>query len=73
MYPTLRASDAWGELVVTSGGALLDAGWSRVIVSAPSDIASRPVRGDGWELRLAPGWTLDHGSRIGDWVLRAPP
>ncbi|HEU4726722.1 MAG TPA: hypothetical protein VFT22_02505 [Kofleriaceae bacterium] len=56
-YPTLRASAAWGELVVDSGGALLDPGWSRVIVSAPQPPTAAPalpgapattVQGDGW-------------------------
>jgi hypothetical protein len=72
-YPTLRASAAWGELVVASGGALLAPDWSKVIVPAPSDPAGRPLRGEGWELQLAPGWSIDRGPRTGDWVLRGPP
>lgn len=72
-YPTLRAADAWGELVVTSGGALLSPDWSTIIVGAPADPTARPLRGDGWELPLTPGWSIERGSRPGDWVLRGPP
>jgi len=69
-YPALRATAAWGELRVTSGGALLDPAWSKITVSAPGDPASRPVTGAGWTLELAPGWSLARGARAGDWVLR---
>ena len=71
-YPTLRVAAAWGELVVASGGALLAPDWSKVVVTAPAD-ASRPLRGDGWELQLAPGWSIERGARAGDWVLHGPP
>ncbi|HVP13926.1 MAG TPA: hypothetical protein VMS88_00200 [Terriglobales bacterium] len=37
VYPTLRVSDVWGILEVTSGGALLARDWSRVTVPAPAD------------------------------------
>ncbi|HEX3760718.1 MAG TPA: hypothetical protein VHW23_18515, partial [Kofleriaceae bacterium] len=72
-YPTLRATDAWGELVVASGGALLAPDWSKLVVGAPGDPAGRPLRGDGWELQLSPGWSIEHGARAGDWVLHGPP
>jgi len=71
-YPTLRVSAAWGELVVASGGALLDRGWSHVVVSAPIDPSARPLRGEGWELHLAPDWAIERAARAGDWVLRGP-
>ncbi len=69
-YPTLRVTDAWGELVVSAGGALLDQAWSKVTVSAPEDPAARPLQGKGWVLRLNPGWSLAPGARRGDYVLR---
>lgn len=71
-YPTLRAADDWGELVVASGGVLLAPDWSKLIVSAPGDPAGRPLRGDGWELQLTPGWSIERGTRAGDWVVRGP-
>lgn len=71
-YPTLRAGDAWGELIVFSGGALLAPDWSKVVVGAPADPTGRPLRGEGWELELAPGWSIDRGPRPGDWMLRGP-
>ncbi|HEU4538924.1 MAG TPA: hypothetical protein VFS00_32615, partial [Polyangiaceae bacterium] len=69
-FPTLRVTDAWGELAVTEGGALIDKAWSKVVVSAPDDPAARPLQGKGWTVRLNPGWTLGPGTRPGDHVLR---
>jgi hypothetical protein len=44
------------ELVVVSGGALLERGWSHVVVSAPIDPSARPLRGEGWSsTSIGPG------------------
>jgi hypothetical protein len=71
VYPSLRVVDDWGVLEVT-GGALLKADWSAVVVPAPSSTAQRPISGDGWRLTLAPGWRLEPDERAGD-VRLAPP
>ena len=71
VYPTLRVVDAWGVLEVT-GGALVKADWSAVVVPAPSSTAQRPITGDGWKLTLAAGWRLEPDERAGD-VRLVPP
>jgi hypothetical protein len=68
VYPVIRIVDRWGILKVT-GGALLHADFGRIDVPAPADPAARPLRGDGWELRLEPGWSVTPGKRPGDYVL----
>lgn len=72
VYGTTEVRDAWGLLRVESGGALLvrEAGRiARVVVPAPADSGADPLRGDGWTLELADGWTLTEGARPGDFVL----
>jgi hypothetical protein len=67
VYPKLRITDEWGVLEVT-GGALVRADWSGVVVTAPVDAAERAVPGS-WTLALANGWTLSPGARPGDFRL----
>jgi hypothetical protein len=64
VYPTLRITDAWGALEV-SDGALLHKGWDMVTVSAVH-AAPSGLEGDGWVLKLKPGWTVGPGARKGD-------
>lgn len=71
VYPSLRVVDDWGVLEVT-GGALLKADRSAVVVSAPSTTSPRIVTGEGWRLELAQGWRLEADERAGD-VRLAPP
>lgn len=68
VYRKIRIVDVWGILTV-SGGALLHTDFDRIDVPAPNDPAARPLRGDGWELELQPGWSMESGSRPGDYVL----
>lgn len=71
VYPTLRVTDDWGILEVTAGGAFVDAGWSRAQVPAVFEREGAVLRGEGWSLRLEPGWTLEPGKREGDVRIRA--
>lgn len=64
-YPTLRVVDDWGVLEVT-GGALIKADWSAVVVPAPASASTGTAAGDGWTLTLAPGWRLEPDERPGD-------
>src|SRR5262249_33957808 len=73
VYVTARVTDEWGVLTVTSGGVLLlrdtsgqVSGWR---VPAPADARAQPLKGDGWTLEPAKGWTLQPGARQGDWRL----
>jgi hypothetical protein len=57
VYPNLRVTDNWGILTVENG-ALLSANWGSVIVSAPTNISSDIVKGDGWILELSEDWEV---------------
>lgn len=65
VYPTLRVVDDWGVLEVT-GGALIKADWSAVVIPAPASASAGKVMGDGWTLSLAPGWRLEPDERPDD-------
>jgi hypothetical protein len=70
VYRTLEVSETWGTLTVQGGGgALLTSDWTRATLSAPRDRQARPLVGDGWTLKLNPGWTLAPGARAGDATL----
>ncbi|WP_223807145.1 hypothetical protein [Montanilutibacter psychrotolerans] len=66
VYPTLRLTDAWGDLVVERNGALVQADMKRATVPLPRDGG---LRGDGWTLTLKPGWKIAPGARAGDSTL----
>lgn len=69
VYPDIRIVDAWGILTVTKG-ALIKSDFSRIYVSAPSNLSASPIQGDGWTLELNPGWTIANGERKGDYILK---
>jgi hypothetical protein len=68
IYPTLRLTDIWGELVVERNGALVHADSKRATVPLRTD-GSDPLRGEGWTLTLKPGWKITAGTRAGDSTL----
>jgi hypothetical protein len=74
IYPTGVLGADWGSLEITAGGALVANDFSRVQVSAPTQLPSaddRTVRGDGWVLALKPGWSMVPApGRSGSYVLR---
>jgi len=57
VYPNLRVTDDWGILTVEKG-ALLASDWSKVTVTAPTEISAKTVIGDGWKLELKPEWKV---------------
>ncbi|MEO9852561.1 MAG: hypothetical protein ABJH72_20150 [Reichenbachiella sp.] len=57
VYPTMRITDHWGILEVENG-ALLDANWGFVMLSAPTLIEAETVTGDGWTLQLNEMWEV---------------
>lgn len=69
VYPTGTLSAAWGTIDIDSVGALVSPDNSELRVAAPRDVAARPIRGPGYTLTLAPGWTIKRGERPGDLVL----
>jgi hypothetical protein len=68
-YPTGTFAANWGKLEVESGGALVSPDNHSLRIPAPVDIEARPIRGPGWVLQLAPGWTIRPSERPGGYVL----
>lgn len=73
VYPTGSFMANWGKLQIEDVGALFSQEKESVRVVAPANIEARPLRGPGWQLELAPGWTIRLGSRSGDYVVVAVP
>ena len=72
VYASSRITDDWGVLEVSSGGVLFirkDGGPITGVVVAAPIVSADGVKGDGWKLTLAPGWTATDGSRKGDFVI----
>ena len=70
VYPTLRLTDRWGELVVEGGAALVHADRKRAVVALPR--GGDGLHGEGWTLALKPGWKLVEGPRKGDLTVTGP-
>jgi hypothetical protein len=71
VFESSRVTDDWGVLDVTRGGVLMRRSGgpiTAVVLSAPAG-DTPPLKGDGWELRLAPGWSVHRGARSGDWIV----
>ena len=68
-YPSGVFTANWGKLQVESDGALVAPDNRSLRVPAPSDINARPVRGNGWTLQLAPGWTLRKSEGTNNYVV----
>ena len=72
VYPEIRISDVWG-ILEASKGALIKGEWGSVVITAPTDPTSSPIKGDGWTLELNPGWRLVPAARKGDYLLQSTP
>ena len=57
VYPNCRVTDNWGVLEVENG-ALLASDWSKITVTAPTNISDKIVSGDGWKLELNANWKV---------------
>jgi len=64
VYPGVHADAEWGNLEASE--VLVAADQSGFTLPAPGDASGNPLRGDGWTLALAPGWTVRAGDRPGD-------
>jgi hypothetical protein len=64
VYPRFRATAVWGTLVADA--ALLATDRSNIRVPGPATVDGSTLRGPGWTVELAPGWTTTAGPRPGD-------
>ncbi len=67
----LRVVDEWG-ILESSGGALLvrsEGRLSEAVVAGPVDPAAADLRGEGWTLKLTPGWAVVPAESTG-WTVR---
>jgi hypothetical protein len=70
VFESSRVTDDWGVLDVSGGGVLMRRSGgpiTAVVLSAP--VGDTPLKGDGWELHLAPGWSVRRGARNVDWIV----
>ena len=68
VYPTIVLSDNWGVLTVNEGGALLRSDWRWIIVSIPTEITDKSIKGDGWSIELNKGYTIEENLE-GNYIL----
>ena len=69
VYPTFHAVAKWGTLDVKDG-ILISADFTTASVAAPTAIDGPHLRGPGWTLDLAPGWSVVPAAQRGSYVLR---
>jgi hypothetical protein len=60
IYPSGNFSAPWGKLSVEHGGVLVRNDFSAITIAAPESplTGAREIKGDGWSLELAPGWSI---------------
>jgi len=68
IFLSVRVVADWGVLEV-SKAVLLDPSF-RIVLPAPFTAQDRTLSGDGWTLRLNPGWETVPDRRPGDYILR---
>ncbi len=73
VYESSRITDDWGVLEVSSGGVMFlrraDGAITGIVVPKPSMNATT-IKGDGWQLTLANGWSAKEGAKAGSYDIR---
>ena len=69
VYPTFHAIAEWGTLDVKDG-ILIGANFSKATLAAPTTINGSHLKGPGWTIDLAPGWSAGPAAGRGSYVLR---
>lgn len=60
VYPSVKLTDRWGHVDVIDWGALIDADWQWISLSAQGiEMEASHVTGRGWELELNAGWAIE--------------
>ncbi len=74
VYESSKISDEWGTLDVKFGGVLITRNDKGLItgVVVPSPITKdKSVEGEGWQLKLSPGWTVvESQAKLGQLIVR---
>lgn len=68
VYPNIRVTDNWGILTVTMG-ALINANWTKISVSQPTDISKHKMVGKGWSLEINHGYIVQFDAASKNYVL----
>jgi hypothetical protein len=58
VYHSLTLSAPWGTITVSGGDAMISNDFRFLTVAAPSDVRGSTMKGEGWTLALAPGYSL---------------
>lgn len=69
VYPTFHAVAEWGTLDVKQG-ILVGENFSSATLAAPTSIEGAHLKGPGWTIDLAPGWSAVPAARHGSYMLR---
>ena len=67
VFPEVHVTAVWG--VLQAAQALRPDDQSNITVPAPASVQGSTLEGDGWTLRIAPGWVVCAGNRPGDFQL----
>lgn len=67
VYPTIQLTDQWGTIDAKNGG-LMGSDHKTARVPAPTS-KDNTTTGDGWKLKLNPGWKVVPGKRDGDFTI----
>ncbi len=67
VYSVYRTVGPWGTLEAST--VLVDMDRARLIVPAPPILEGKTLKGDGWTVTIAEGWTVRPGPRAGDFQL----
>jgi DNA-binding transcriptional LysR family regulator len=67
VFPDVHVTAEWG--VLEAAQVLRPDDRSNITVPAPASVQGSTLEGDGWTLRIAPGWVVRAGNRPGDFQL----
>jgi hypothetical protein len=67
VFPSVHVNAVWG--VLDAAQVLRPDDRSNITLPAPASAQGSTLEGDGWTLRIAPGWVVRTGNRPGDFQL----
>src|SRR5215471_9872424 len=67
VFPDVHVTAEWG--VLEAAQVLRPDDRSNITVPAPASVQGSTLEGDGWTIRIAPGWVVRAGNRPGDFQL----